>query len=357
MHLIEYDWGMAALKVGIVGASGFTGAELLRLLSGHPQMEVVLATGDSQAGTKVADLYPSLAVAHPELTYEPWASGLADQRGLDVVFLGLPHGTSQPIVAEIHDGHRLVVDLGADFRLKDPELYPRWYGAEHSVVHLLDEAVYGLPELFREQLVDAKLIATPGCYVTTATMALTPLLAAGLVEPTGIIVDAASGISGAGRPPKPHTTFNAVAENFEAYALLDHRHTPEIEQNLTHVAGQASQVLFTPHLAPMNRGILATCYARPTTAVTTESLREVLRQHWANEPFVVVTDHPPSTKATLGSNSVHVTAVADDRTGWVVALASLDNLAKGASGGAIQAANVALGIPEDTGLIRAGLYP
>jgi N-acetyl-gamma-glutamyl-phosphate reductase len=348
---------MAARRVGIIGASGFTGAELLRLLSAHPDLDVVLATGDSQAGTRVADLYPSLAAAYPDLTFAPWTSGLADELQLDVVFLGLPHGTSQPIVAEVHDGERLVVDLGADFRLKDASLYPQWYGAEHTIPDLLPEAVYGLPELFRSDLVGARLVATPGCYVTTATLALTPLLAAGLVEPTGIVVDAASGVSGAGRPPKPHTTFNAVDENFEAYGMLTHRHTPEIEQNLTHVAGTTTQVLFTPHLAPMNRGILATCYARPAAEVTTESLRAVLREHWANEPFVVVTDTPPSTKATLGSNAVHVTAYADERTGWVVALAALDNLAKGASGGAIQSANVALGLAEGTGLSIAGLYP
>lgn len=350
---------MATRTVGIVGASGFTGAELLRLLAGHPDLDVVLATGDSQAGTRVADLYPSLAAAYPDLVYQPWRSGLADELGLDVVFLGLPHGTSQPIVAEVHDGTRLVVDLGADFRLKDASLYPQWYGAEHTLPDLLDTAVYGLPELFRDELATATLIATPGCYVTTATLALAPLLAAGAVSPTGIVVDAASGASGAGRPPKETTTFTAVDENVVAYGMLSHRHTPEIEQNLTHVlgGGAAAQVLFTPHLVPMNRGILATCYARPTASITTEEARDVLRNAYADEPFVVVTDEPPSTKATLGSNAVHVTAYADERTGWVVALAALDNLTKGASGGAVQAANVALGLPEATGLTVAGVYP
>ena len=348
---------MAARRVGIVGASGFTGAELLRLLAGHPELDVVLATGDSQAGTSVAELYPSLAAAYPGLVYESWTSGLADQLALDVVFLGLPHGTSQSIVAEVHDGSRLVVDLGADFRLKDAALYPRWYGAEHTVPDLLATAVYGLPELFRSELAGATLVATPGCYVTTATLALAPLLSAGAIEPTGIVVDAASGVSGAGRPPKPTNTFTTVDENFVAYGMLDHRHTPEIEQNLTHAAGTEAQVLFTPHLAPMNRGILATCYARPTTPISTEEARDLLRKAYADEPFVVVTDTPPSTKATLGSNAVHVTAYADDRTGWVVALAALDNLTKGASGGAVQAANVALGLPESTGLTVAGVYP
>jgi len=346
-----------ATRVGIVGASGFTGAELLRLLAGHPDLEVVLATGDSQAGTAVADLYPSLAGAYPDLAFAPYVEGLADEHGLDLVFCGLPHGTSQEIVPGLLDGSRIVVDLGADFRLKDAALYPTWYGVEHTVPELLQESVYGLPELFRDELRTAKLIATPGCYVTTATLALAPLLQAGLVEQTGIVVDAASGVSGAGRAPKPTNAFNTVDENFVAYGMLTHRHTPEIEQNLTHVAGGDVQVLFTPHLAPMNRGILATCYARPTQAVTTESLREVLHAAYDDEPFVVVRHDPPSTKATLGSQTVHVTAYADERTGWVVAMAALDNLTKGASGGALQSANLALGLPEATGLPTAGLYP
>ena len=348
------------LRAGIVGASGFTGAELLRLLHGHPEFDVVLATGDSQAGSAVAALYPSLAAAYPDLSFESYHRGLADDRGLDVVFCGLPHGTSQQIVPDLLSGDRLVVDLGADFRLKDPALYPRWSHAEHGVPELLAHAVYGLPELFRGELAalgGSGLVATPGCYVTTATLALAPLVEAGLVETTGIVVDAASGVSGAGRPPKPNTTFCTVDEDFTAYGLLEHRHTPEIEQNLSHVAGQDVQVLFTPHLAPMNRGILATCYARPTGTVTTESVREVLRAAYENEPFVVVSDEPPSTKATLGSNAVHVTACADERTGWVVAIAALDNLTKGASGGAVQAANVALGLPETAGLPVVGLYP
>jgi N-acetyl-gamma-glutamyl-phosphate reductase len=345
------------VRVGIIGASGFTGAELLRLLAGHPDLELVVATGDSQAGTAVADLYPSLAAAYPDLVFATATDRLADEHDLDLVFCGLPHGTSQAIVPGLLDGKRTVVDLAADFRLKDASLYPQWYGAAHTVPELLPDAVYGLPELFRDELVGAKLIATPGCYVTTATLALAPLLAAGLVEPTGIVVDAASGVSGAGRPPKPNTTFCTVDEDFTAYGVLNHRHTPEIEQNLTHAAGEAAQVIFTPHLAPMNRGILATCYARPTQAVTTESLRATLRSAYDAEPFVVVRDTPPSTKATLGSQQVHVAAFADERTGWVVAIAALDNLTKGASGGAIQAANVALGLDETAGLPLVGLYP
>jgi N-acetyl-gamma-glutamyl-phosphate reductase len=343
--------------VGIVGASGFTGAELLRLCAQHPDLDVRVATGDTQAGRRVADVYPSLAGGYPDLTFEKYDVDACD--GLDLVFLGLPHGASQDVVPELAGQVGRIVDLAADFRLRDPALYPRWYGDEHTHPELLDDFVYGLPELFRDRIAGATRVAAPGCYVTTAVLALAPLLQAGLVTPTGIVVDAASGVSGAGRPPKATTTFCTVDENFTAYSLLDHRHTPEIEQGLTDVAGTDVQVLFTPHLAPMNRGILATCYARPAGAAsaTTADLLALLRDRWADEPFVVVTEGSPSTKATAGSNSVHVTAMADERTGWVVALAALDNLVKGASGQAIQCANLMLGLPEAAGLPVVGTWP
>jgi N-acetyl-gamma-glutamyl-phosphate reductase len=344
-------------SVGIVGASGFTGAELLRLAAHHPTFEVKLATGDSQAGTRIADLYPSLSAVYRDATFATYDPAAVD--GLDLVFLGLPHGASQGVVPDLIGRVGAVVDLAADFRLTDPGLYPTWYGEEHTRPDLLGDFTYGLPELFRSDIRAADLVAAPGCYVTTATLALAPLLQHGLVEPTGIVVDAASGVSGAGRPPKPTTAFCTVDEDFTAYGLLDHRHTPEMEQALGRAAGTDVQLLFTPHLAPMNRGILATCYARPTGSggTTTAELREVLAETWRDEPFVVVTDRSPSTKATLGSNAVHVTAMADPRTGWVVAIAALDNLVKGASGQAVQCANLMTGQPEGAGLSAVGLYP
>jgi N-acetyl-gamma-glutamyl-phosphate reductase len=335
--------------VGIIGASGFTGAELLRLAAHHPDLDVRLATGDTQAGTEVAALYPSLAAGYPDLVfaaYEP-----ADVAGLDLVFLGLPHGASQAIVPELIGKVGHLVDLAADFRLKDPSLYPTWYGEEHTAPELLDDFAYGLPELFRADILASQHVAVPGCYPTAASLALAPLLRAGAIEPTGVIVDAASGVSGAGRPPKPNTTFCAVDEDFTAYGLLDHRHTPEMEQ----VTG--ASVLFTPHLAPMNRGILATCYARPTGPTSTAALLDVLRAAYADEPFVVVTEGSPSTKATLGSNCAHLTVRHDERTGWVVAIAAIDNITKGASGQAVQCANLLLGLPEPTGLPIVGVYP
>jgi N-acetyl-gamma-glutamyl-phosphate reductase len=336
-------------KVGIVGASGYTGAELLRLCAGHPDLDVVVATGDTQAGTSAADLYPSLAPAYPDLIFRPYDA--ADFAGLDVVFLGLPHTGAEEVAPELVGKVHSVIDLSAAFRLKDAALYPQYYGGPHQHPELLAEAVYGVPEFFRPEIHDARLVAAPGCFVTAAALALRPLVLDGALEATGIVVDAASGVSGAGRALKPETAFNTVDEDFTAYGLLDHRHTPEMEQVI------GAQVLFTPHLAPMNRGILATCYARPARPVDTDSLLAVLHKAYDDEPFIVVSERSPSTKATLGCNSTHLTARFDPRTRWVVVIAALDNLVKGASGQAVQCANVVLDLPETAGLATVGLYP
>ena len=338
-------------SVAIVGASGYTGAELLRILAAHPAMAVVCATGDTQAGVAVVDLYPSLGAAYPDLvfsTYEP-----DDVAGADVVFFALPHGASQRIIPGLLDAAigAKIVDLAADFRLRDAAVYEQWYGEPHGAPDHLAGFAYGLPELYRDTFAGATAIAAPGCYPTAAALALAPLVRAGAIEPSGVVVDAASGVSGAGRPAKAHTSFCAVDENFVAYGLLDHRHTPEIEQ------ASGAGVLFTPHLAPMNRGILATCYARPTGACNTDDLVAIYEEAYAGEPFVTVSDRSPSTKATLGSNSAHLTARRDTRTGWVMALCALDNLGKGASGQAVQCANRLCGLDETTGLATVGVYP
>ena len=339
------------ISVGIIGASGFTGAELLRICATHPHFEVKYATGDSQAGTLARSLYPSLAATYPNLVFEEFEIDKA--LACDVLFLGLPHEASLELVPQLVNKVKLVVDLSAAFRLTDTSKYPQWYGFTHTHPELVASAAYGLPELHREQLKTARLIATPGCYVTAASLALQPLVKAGAIDPVGVIVDAASGVSGAGRAAKHSNSFNTVDEDFSAYGLLDHRHTPEIEQ----VTG--AQILFTPHLAPMNRGILATCYARPAagTTPTTASLLATLARAYAKEPLVVVGQNSPSTKATLGTNVTHITARYDERTGYVMVLSALDNLAKGASGGAVQAANVALGLNELDGLSMVGMYP
>ena len=333
-----------------MGASGYAGTELLRICAAHPDLEVTAASAQRRAGERVGAHTPSLAAAYPTLAYA--GAELPDgPDGLDVVFVALPHGESQRLVPELMGRTQLVVDLGADFRLRGAGVYEEWYGQAHGAPSLLGEAVYGLPELFRDRLAGARLVAVPGCYPTAAALALAPFVSAGLLAPEPVVVDAASGVSGAGRAPASGLHFADVEGDFRAYGLLRHRHTPEMEQVL------GVPVLFTPHLAPMARGILATCYARPTPGLTTEDAMAVLHDAYDHEAFVVVTPEPPSTKATAGSNVVHVSARADARTGWLVALCALDNLVKGAAGQAVQCANVALGLPESRGLPVAGLYP
>ncbi len=344
-----------AYRAAVVGGSGYTGAELLRLLGGHPEIEVVQVTADANVGAGVGELYPSLAAAYPSLAYAPLVAG--DLAGLDLVFLALPHGQSQAIAGALVDTVGHVVDLGADFRLPQRD-YEQWYGETHRAPDLLEQFAFGLPELYRADIGAARHVAAPGCYPTTASLALAPLLHDGLVEPSGIVVDAASGVSGAGRGLKVTSLFSEVNENVTAYGLLTHRHTAEMEMALTHVADQPVQVLFTPHLVPMTRGILATCYARPTVDhLSTAELLGRYRAFYDGEPFVVVIDQSPATKATLGSNAAHVTVRYDPRTNTVLALGALDNLVKGASGQAIQCANLLLGLPETTALPVTGLMP
>ncbi len=341
---------MSKKRAAILGATGFTGVELLRLLSRHSEIEVVYATGDSQAGQRLADIYPNLAAAYPTLIAEVFDP--VKVNGLDVVFLCTPHESSLELVPQLLGHVGLVVDLSAAFRLTDASQYPVWYGFDHTHPDLLERAVYGLPEVYRSELATADLIATPGCYVTAATLALRPLVSAGSISAKGIIVDAASGVSGAGKALKSSSMFCAVDEDFTAYGLVSHRHTPEMQQLI------GGEVLFTPHLAPMNRGILATCYARPTSGVaTTDDMLAVLASAYADEPFIVVSEAIPSTKATQGTNAVHITARVDSRTGYAIVISALDNLTKGASGGALQAANVALGLSETDGLASVGVWP
>jgi len=338
------------MKIGIVGGSGFLGVELLRLCAGHPELDVVSATAASNAGQPVAVVYPSLRAAYPDLEFV--ATDGDALVGLDLVFLALPHGESQALVPRLVGKVGALVDLAADFRLRDPSLYETWYGHHHSAPELLSSFAFGIPELFRAEITGSKAVAAAGCYPTAAALALAPLLRAGLVSSDGIVVDAASGVSGAGSAPTAANSFATVDEDFRAYGLGTHRHTPEMEPVL------GASILFTPHLAPMTRGILATCYARlARPGATTADARAALDRAYESEPFVVVTDGSPSTKATAGSNMAHVSVVVDERTGWVIALCALDNLVKGGSGQAVQCANLMLGLPEQTGLPNAGIYP
>jgi N-acetyl-gamma-glutamyl-phosphate reductase len=344
-----------AYRAGVVGGSGYTGAELLRLLASHPEIEVVTATADTHAGRRLGDVYPSLAARYPDLVL-----GELDPRalaGLDVVFVGLPHGASQRTMPALVEQVGHVVDLGADFRLP-ASVYERWYGEAHSAPELLGEFAFGMVELFRAEIAQADHVASPGCYPTASALALAPLFADGLAEPDGVIVDAMSGVSGAGRGLKLTSHFSAVAESVSAYGLLTHRHTAEIELALSHVAQAPVSVLFTPHLVPMVRGIQATCHARPARdGLDTAMLLEAYRSFYADDPFVLVTGEPSPTKATLGANTCHVTVRFDERTGSILALGAIDNLGKGASGQAMQSANLLLGLTEDAGLSTVGMWP
>jgi len=334
------------IRTAILGASGYVGGELLRLLAAHPQFAPAKLFGDSRAGQAVGAVHPHLAAAFPDLPIEKFEnSSLAD---VDLVFAALPHGHSQKHAAAIFDLGIPFVDLGADFRLDDAATYERWYGHAHAAPELLGNFVYGIPELNRPAIRNAKAVAAAGCYATAAILALKPLVEAGLIKPDSIIVDAASGVSGAGRELKESTAFNTVDGSFAAYGLLIHRHTAEMEMAL------GGTMLFTPHLAPMTRGIFATCYADATAQ---SDPLDVLRAAYADEPFVHVTADPPATKWLSGSNGAQLTARYDARTNRVLALAAIDNLGKGAAGQMIQCANLMLGLEETAGLTSAGVYP
>jgi N-acetyl-gamma-glutamyl-phosphate reductase len=334
------------IRTAILGASGYVGGELLRLISAHPELRAAKLFGESKAGKDISEVHPHLAAIHGGTAFERFeASGLD---GVDLVFAALPHGHSQDIAPSILDRDIPFVDLGADFRLDDAASYERWYGHAHKARQLLGSFVYGIPELNRAAIRGAKAVAAAGCYATAAILALKPLVDSGLVKPDSLIVDAASGVSGAGREAKEATGFSTVDGSFNAYGLLNHRHTAEMEMAL------GATVLFTPHLVPMTRGILATCYGEVTGH---GDPLKVLRDAYADEPFVHVTENSPATKWVSGSNGAQVTARFDERTGRVLALSAIDNLGKGAAGQMIQCANLVLGLNETAGLTAVGVYP
>jgi N-acetyl-gamma-glutamyl-phosphate reductase len=333
------------IRTAILGASGYVGGELLRLIAAHPELVPARLFGESKAGQPLGMVHPHLAAAFPDAAIEKFDGSLSD---IDLVFAALPHGHSQRIAASILDAEIPFVDLGADFRLDDAATYERWYGHAHEAPELLGKFVYGIPELNRAAINGAKAVAAAGCYATAAILALKPLVDAGLVKPESLIVDAASGVSGAGREAKEATGFSTVDGSFSAYGLLNHRHTAEMEMAI------GGTVLFTPHLVPMTRGILATCYGEVRGPCDPLA---ALRQAYEGEPFIHVTDQAPATKWVTGSNGVQLTARHDERTGRVVALSAIDNLGKGAAGQMIQCANLMLGLDETAGLTTIGVYP
>jgi len=332
------------IQTAILGASGYAGAEMLRLCAGHPEFNATRLFGNSRAGDSLAAVHPQLALDYPASRIEGYDPAALD--GIDLVFAALPHGQSQMLAAAILDRGIPFVDLGADFRLNDAGAYARWYGEGHRAPERLGSFAYGLPELHRDAIVGSKAVAAPGCYPTAAILALKPLL--DLIEPGSIIVNAASGVTGAGRAATELNHFATVNENHTAYGLLTHRHTAEMEMEL------GEGLLFTPHLAPMSRGILATCYG---VAKGPCDPLAALARAYAGERFIHVSEQSPSTKWTIGSNAVHLTARFDERTGHVLAIAALDNLGKGAAGQMIQCANLMLGLDEGAGLSRAGVCP
>ena len=333
------------LKVGILGATGYTALELIKILLRHPQVEISALTSRQEGNPHVTTVHPQLA-GRIDLRLEALdAVALAGRT--DFVFSCLPHGASAAVVEPLLGAGSRVVDFSADFRLTDPELYSTWYGQKHPSPERLGPTAYGLPELFRESISGAHLIANPGCYPTTSTLALAPLLKRGLIEPKGIVIDAKSGVSGAGREPRLTTHYPECNESISAYNVGRHRHTPEIDQVLYRATGVEVKVIFTPHLVPMDRGILATTYSQPRANVTEESLLDCLREYYADEPFVCVVDHLPATKDTANSNFCHITArLVRDR---VLTISCLDNLIKGASGAAVQNMNLMVGYEETLG--------
>jgi len=337
------------MRIALAGATGYAGLELLRLLGTHPEAEIVTATGESNAGKAVAAHAPALAGLFPTLVYQPTAAVL--EADVDTVFLALPHGQSQDYVVQLRAQGKRVVDLGADFRLRDAADYVEWYGEAHHHPALLGDAVYGLVERHRHELPGASLLAIPGCYPTATSLALGPFVDRDLIEREQIVVNALSGVSGAGRSPSERLHFPRLASNAEAYGLTHHRHTVEMQREL------GASVLFTPHLIPVSRGMLVTAYGRLRGPLDTAGALALLRETYAHDPFVVVTDEPPALKDAVGSNLCFVSARVDERTGWLVVLSAIDNLVKGAAGQAVQAWNMANGFAETLGLPMTGVTP
>lgn len=354
LFLKRRQWEMAVLKAAVIGASGYTGAELLRILWGHPEIEVSLATANQYAGQPIGSLYPSLAMQYPQ-SFVPFEPGLLDE--CDIAFCGLPHGESMQVVSAAARAGKKVVDLSADFRLTAEE-YLHWYGTEHSSPDLLSEAVYGIPELHREEISTASIVANPGCYPTAALLGLAPLASRGLIQ-GAVIVDAKSGVSGAGRKATAGTHYTQVADGMTPYAVAVHRHTPEMTSELAGLAGAALDVVFTPHLAPMNRGILATMYVTVDRSFSYDEVRALYESAYAVEPFVHVLARGsfPQTKAVQGSNNCHIAVEPAGTDGMMIVMSAIDNLVKGASGQAVQNANIVLGLEEPAGLLAPGLFP
>src|SRR5574341_335012 len=345
------------LNIAIVGSSGYTGGELMRILLNHPRVTVTAITSEKSAGKPITSIFPHLA-GLTSLVCEPLDPDAVAKKA-DLVFLALPHVTAQEAAFRFRALGKKVVDLSADYRIADPAVYEKWYEHTHQYPELLKSAVYGLPELHREKIKKASLVANPGCYPTGAILGLAPLLGKGAVDPQSIIIDSQSGVSGAGRSPSLAHHYPEVNEGFMAYKIGTHRHTPEIEQELSLIAGGQVTVSFTPHLVPMNRGILTTIYAKLSSMADAGEVRALFQAHFRNEPFVRVlaAGQFPNVRNVRGSNFCDIGVTVDPRTGRAVVVTAIDNLVKGASGQAIQNMNLMMAFEETEGLKFAGMFP
>lgn len=346
------------LKAALLGASGYTGADLLRIGVLHPMLEFTVLTANTHAGKPLGAVFPHLdGLGLPQLQQNDDISW----QDLDVVFCGLPHATSQGIIAQIVENHDRprIIDMSADYRLRDPDAYEKWYGNAHIAPHLQKKAAYGLSEHYRAQIKDARIIACPGCYPTAALIALIPLAKAGLIDAEDIVVDAKSGVSGAGRGLKQNTLFTEAGESLSPYAVGAHRHSAELDQEISRAAGKQVAVGFTPHLIPMSRGELVTCHLRLAQGKTAADLRAALQAQYESEPFVQVLQEGvmPSTSMVRGSNLCKINVFEDRIPGRAIVIATLDNLVKGSAGQAIQNFNIAFGLDETTGLHQVAMFP
>ncbi len=344
------------VNIAVVGATGYVGYEIVRLLCRHPFVKLTALASQSFVGKRYSEVYPSLAgmvemeccgIDSPDIT-----------EGADIIITCLPHGVSKDIIPKVVRNGKRVIDHSADFRYKSAAVYEKWYGVRHEMTDLIGLSVYGLPEIHRRQIRKAAIVANPGCYPTCSILGLKPLLSSGLIDEKSIIIDAVSGVSGAGRATELQFQFCECNENYKAYKVACHRHTSEIEQELGLIAGNDITVTFTPHLAPMKRGMLCTAYASLKKKINTAGLREVFINHYKDEYFVRIMSEgvSPETKHVAGSNFIDISPVADERTGRVIILSAIDNLGKGSAGQAVQDLNIMCGFPESTGLEAAGTY-
>ena len=340
------------VKAAVIGATGYAGSELVRILSSHKEVELTYLASHSYQGKKFSDIYPFF-YSSVDLTLEEDAMEKAAKES-DVIFLSLPHGLASSQVTEDLIKDKVVIDLGADFRLKEKGIYESWYKCTHHSPHLLQKAVYGLPEIHRSEIKSAHLIANPGCYTTCSILTLYPLVKHSLIENESIIIDAKSGTSGAGRSEKSENLFCEVNESIKAYGVASHRHTPEIEQELSAAALSSFHLTFTPHLVPMQRGILSTCYASLKSGVTPSDIDNAYKECYEDEPFVRLTPYFPQTRFVRGTNYCDISYAIDERTNRIIAIGAIDNLVKGAAGQAVENMNIAFGFCESEGLSAKG---